>query len=80
MQAHVGTRNSTQARSHAQKFFVKLDKNHLTLDEFLEGLDLQKLATQYLQASKQNSTDYDEDAEIIELAWAKISVMNIALP
>jgi SHAQKYF class myb-like DNA-binding protein len=26
VQQHVGTRSSTQARSHAQKFFVKLEK------------------------------------------------------
>jgi len=28
VQEHVGTRSSTQARSHAQKFFVKLQKKN----------------------------------------------------
>ena len=36
VQMHVGTRSSTQARSHAQKFFVKLEKKNLTMDQFLE--------------------------------------------
>ncbi len=29
VQKHVGTRSSTQARSHAQKFFVKMKKSSL---------------------------------------------------
>jgi len=36
VQANVGTRNSTQARSHAQKFFVKLQKKDLQLEQFLD--------------------------------------------
>jgi SHAQKYF class myb-like DNA-binding protein len=28
VQQHVGTRSSTQARSHAQKFFVKLERKN----------------------------------------------------
>ena len=32
VQMHVGTRSSTQARSHAQKFFVKLEKKNKTLE------------------------------------------------
>jgi SHAQKYF class myb-like DNA-binding protein len=36
VQMHVGTRSSTQARSHAQKFFVKLEKKNLTMDQFLQ--------------------------------------------
>ena len=43
VQQHVATRTSTQARSHAQKFFVKLEKRRLTLDEFLAKLDLERL-------------------------------------
>ena len=43
VQSHVCTRTSTQARSHAQKFFVKIEKKNLTLDEFLNGLDLNNL-------------------------------------
>lgn len=37
------TRTSTQARSHAQKFFVKIEKRNQTLDAFLENLDLQNI-------------------------------------
>jgi SHAQKYF class myb-like DNA-binding protein len=31
VQQHVQSRTSTQARSHAQKFFVKLDRKHVDL-------------------------------------------------
>lgn len=43
MQLHVGTRTSTQARSHAQKFFVKIEKKNLNLEEFLRDLDIDNL-------------------------------------
>jgi SHAQKYF class myb-like DNA-binding protein len=39
VQQHVHTRTSTQARSHAQKFFVKIEKKNLNLDDYLGGLD-----------------------------------------
>lgn len=39
----MGTRTSTQARSHAQKFFVKIEKKNKSLDDFLKDLDLQNL-------------------------------------
>lgn len=35
VQQHVGSRSSTQARSHAQKFFVKLEKRGQRLEDFL---------------------------------------------
>lgn len=35
VQQHVCTRTSTQARSHAQKFFVKIEKKQMDLDTFL---------------------------------------------
>eukprot|EP00347_Sterkiella_histriomuscorum_P024037 403332525 len=43
VQMHVGTRTSTQARSHAQKFFVKIEKKEINLDEFLRDLDMNNL-------------------------------------
>ena len=43
VQLHVETRSSTQARSHAQKFFVKLQKKNKTLEEFLQNLDLKDI-------------------------------------
>jgi SHAQKYF class myb-like DNA-binding protein len=43
VQLHVGTRTSTQARSHAQKFFNKLEKRNTTLEQYLETLDLDNI-------------------------------------
>jgi len=43
VQMHVQTRTSTQARSHAQKFFVKIEKKNLILDDYLNGLDFSNL-------------------------------------
>ena len=81
VQQHVSTRTSTQARSHAQKFFVKLDKKSLTLEEFLKDLDLKEVEKTLL-ASGMDNTDYDEEREVNMVANRKLrgSVMNIALP
>ena len=82
VQKHVSSRSSTQARSHAQKFFGKLEKKGFTLDQFLRDLDLEKLKTQLLLPNKLDSTDYDED-EAFQATGPRApesSVMNIALP
>ena len=44
VQEVVGTRTSTQARSHAQKFFQKLKKKGETLDDFLLRLNLDMMS------------------------------------
>lgn len=82
VQQHVNTRTSTQARSHAQKFFVKLDKKQLTLEEFLERLDIEQLKVDLRIDVAGDSTEYDEDLPLINIANQKYkgSVMNIALP
>jgi hypothetical protein len=82
VQQHVHTRTSTQARSHAQKFFVKLDKKQLTLEEFLERLDIEQLKIDLKLGDAGDSTEYDEDQPLITIANQKNkgSVMNIALP
>lgn len=61
VQQHVGTRSSTQARSHAQKFFVKLEKKKVTMEEFLGKLDMTNLKTMI-----ENDSDYgEEDLEVV---------------
>jgi SHAQKYF class myb-like DNA-binding protein len=56
VQRHVGTRSSTQARSHAQKFFVKIKKTNL-LDL---NMDLSKNSIKTLHeiANTMNSEEY----------------------
>ena len=58
VQQHVCTRSSTQARSHAQKFFVKLEKKNLTMEEFLESLDMTNLKTMI-----ENDSDYGDEGD-----------------
>jgi SHAQKYF class myb-like DNA-binding protein len=48
----VATRTSTQARSHAQKFFANIIKHNMTMEQFLENIsqdslnNLKKIAQQ----------------------------------
>ena len=82
VQQHVFTRTSTQARSHAQKFFVKLEKKQLTLDEFMKRLNIEQLKIDLRLDDAGDSTEYDEDLPLLTIANQKNkgSVMNIALP
>lgn len=58
VQQHVGTRSSTQARSHAQKFFVKLEKKGQRLDEFLSLIDLESVRQRMIEAG--SDKDYED--------------------
>lgn len=49
MEEHVATRSSTQARSHAQKFFYNVSKRNLSMEEFLNRLDLSKIKEDYVE-------------------------------
>lgn len=76
VQQHVGTRSSTQARSHAQKFFVKLDRRNQSLDNFLSSLDLEKVRQRMLEAG--SNQDY-EDLDNYSVGPVKFG-HNIAAP
>lgn len=80
VQRHVASRTSTQARSHAQKFFGKLEKRSIRFDVFIRDLDLAKLKASL--GAKENSTDYDEEEAISAAIRSDQppSVMNLALP
>lgn len=56
VQKHVGTRSSTQARSHAQKFFVKIKKSNV----FHFNIDLSKnsIKTLHEMANNLNTDEY----------------------
>jgi SHAQKYF class myb-like DNA-binding protein len=58
VQQHVCTRTSTQARSHAQKFFVKIEKKSMDLHEYLDGLDFNNMLAKDIIFS-----DLDDDDE-----------------
>jgi SHAQKYF class myb-like DNA-binding protein len=55
VQEHVRTRSSTQARSHAQKFFVKLQRRNEELTDYLKNYDLELM--------RQRMTNPDADYE-----------------
>ena len=55
---HVGSRSSTQARSHAQKFFVKLEKRGQRLDDFLRQIDLEGVRQRMMEAG--SDQDYED--------------------
>lgn len=52
VEEHVATRTSTQARSHAQKFFANIQKRNMTMEQFLENLTLEALADLKINAQK----------------------------
>lgn len=64
VQQHVNTRTSTQARSHAQKFFVKLEKKGKSLDQYLEELDLNDIGKSLI------FSDLEDDDEVEQPAHA----------
>lgn len=68
---HVCTRTSTQARSHAQKFFVKIEKKNLTLDEFLRDLDLSNINQDMMWSDYEDEDNYNDDEKSLTSAQVK---------
>lgn len=64
----MSTRTSTQARSHAQKFFVKIEKRNIQLDDFLANLDLGNLEQDMFFSD-------DEDEPAVANATTAASIM-----
>jgi SHAQKYF class myb-like DNA-binding protein len=60
VQKHVGTRSSTQARSHAQKFFVKIKKSNL----FDFNIDFSKNSMKALHSLAHNLDQDDYQSAI----------------
>ncbi|CDW77869.1 UNKNOWN [Stylonychia lemnae] len=59
VQKHVQTRSSTQARSHAQKFFVKLQRKGEVFEQFLDRLDISNLKNM-----PNEMIEYDDDDDV----------------
>lgn len=77
VEEHVATRTSTQARSHAQKFFANILKRNMTMEQFLDNLSYDTL--QELRMSAQRNIDgglegsVDGEAEIDKLLMMHMS-------
>ena len=57
VEQYVKTRSSTQARSHAQKFFVKLQKKGVSVESFIEKLNQNEDMKEIIE----NDSDYAEE-------------------
>jgi hypothetical protein len=73
VQEHVGTRSSTQARSHAQKFFVKLNKKSIELERFRQGLDLANIKQSLVLMNISDSED-ENDGEYVPSVEARRAI------
>lgn len=73
VQQHVGSRSSTQARSHAQKFFVKLQKKNKNLESFLKALDLRNIQKSLADQDVSDSGEENEDQYVPSIA-AQIAI------
>jgi SHAQKYF class myb-like DNA-binding protein len=75
VQQHVVTRSSTQARSHAQKFFVKIKKTNLL--DFNIDLNKNSIKSLHEQANQMNSDQYLNTIKTLNnIAFEKKSGMN----
>jgi len=70
VQQHIKTRSSTQARSHAQKFFIRLRKNFLSDEEDIEKTNLILARSANLSRNDSNGTVSAKRNEKI-LNWIK---------
>ncbi len=62
VEEHVASRTSTQARSHAQKFFANILKRNTTMEQFLDNMSHETL--QDLRATAQRSIDRGQENQI----------------
>lgn len=67
VQEHVRTRTSTQARSHAQKFFNKLEKRGQTLEFFLESIDLNNLEDHCIMSDLEEEAPHTTDLGLMKV-------------
>ena len=67
VQEHVRTRTSTQARSHAQKFFNKLEKRGQTLESFLDSIDLNNLEDHCIMSDLEEEAPHNTDLGLMKV-------------
>lgn len=76
VEEHVATRTSTQARSHAQKFFANILKKNMTMEQFLENLSLEtlnELKRNAIAFQERGDPQLDGEAEIDKLLMMHMS-------
>jgi hypothetical protein len=67
VQEHVRTRSSTQARSHAQKFFVKLQRRNEKLEDYLANYDLELMRKRMINPD----ADYEDTDSLNQSIMSK---------
>lgn len=60
VEEYVATRTSTQARSHAQKFFANIIKHNMTMEAFLDNISHETL-NQLRKIAQKGSDKHGED-------------------
>lgn len=58
VEEHVQTRTSTQARSHAQKFFANILKRNMTMEQFLDILSIDTINELKEKAQTKDAQNY----------------------
>lgn len=61
----MATRTSTQARSHAQKFFVKLEKKGLSLEAYLSSIDVNDIGKSLIFSDLEDEEDSETSKKVL---------------
>ena len=59
VEAYIGTRSGAQIRSHAQKFFTRLEKDHADPDEYIRNKAKQLREAKSNGVARDGSTNFD---------------------
>lgn len=73
----VATRTSTQARSHAQKFFANIIKHNMTMEQFLENISYDTINLLKKRALQTKAFQGDEE-EMDEPEMLKLLMMHMS--
>ena len=63
VEAYIGTRSGAQIRSHAQKFFTRIEKDHADSDEYIHNKAKQLREAKQSGTIRDTSNNFDFDDE-----------------